>query len=235
MRSRGYTLVEMLLVLGLLTVLAGLAWPAVLRMTSDQPLLEGAEQIRQFLAQSRELAVETGLPVTVQAAIGEGSVVRYSAEQLPGPNTTTGNDGTISNGPPGTAGLALPGLKTSTGSPVGTGGTASTGSNTATESSEATTFSPIAVKTLTLPKGLEFMAPGPPLEPMPERVQSNLTGGLTNANWSAGIVFQPDGSAVNEVWSLVSQRGRQIRISVRGLTGGVRISPLEAAEQEATR
>ena len=59
-RSRGYTLVELLIVLGVLASLAGLSWPAVREMLAKSELQNAARQLRAALVKVRLDAVESG-------------------------------------------------------------------------------------------------------------------------------------------------------------------------------
>ncbi len=61
MTRRGYTFVEVLLVLALLAVLAGLAWPSVLRFRNEQSIKDAAERVRSELDRTRFRAIESGI------------------------------------------------------------------------------------------------------------------------------------------------------------------------------
>lgn len=84
-----------------------------------------------------------------------------------------------------------------------------------------------------LPKGIIFSSDlnGVPL-PV-ERLPQELVTGMTNAyqlaqvGWSAPVTFQPDGSAVDSELAVVDARNRQVRLTVRGFTGGVTVSSIE--------
>lgn len=60
-RSAGLTLLEMLLVLGVLSVLVALAWPSVVRLHGEQKILDSAEKVRALVATARVHAIESGL------------------------------------------------------------------------------------------------------------------------------------------------------------------------------
>lgn len=61
MTRRGYTFIEVLLVLALLAVLAGIAWPSVLRFSNEQALKDAAEFVRTELDRTRFRAIDAGL------------------------------------------------------------------------------------------------------------------------------------------------------------------------------
>ena len=57
----GFTLVEMLLVLGVFIVFAGITIPSVMRMFGQQKLTHAAERVRESVASARFRAIDTGL------------------------------------------------------------------------------------------------------------------------------------------------------------------------------
>ena len=59
---RGFTLVEMLIVLAVLAVMASLAWPAVRGMAAKSELRSAAGNVRSALAGPRLRAIESGVP-----------------------------------------------------------------------------------------------------------------------------------------------------------------------------
>ncbi len=84
-----------------------------------------------------------------------------------------------------------------------------------------------------LPKGINFSSDvnGVPLTV--ERLPQELVVGMANAyqlaqvGWSAPVTFQPDGSAVDSELAVIDATNRQIRLTVRGFTGGVTVSHIE--------
>lgn len=58
---RGFTLMEMLLVLALLVALAGIAYPSLSRLRLEQQLKQGSEMVRLQLKQARMHALEAGM------------------------------------------------------------------------------------------------------------------------------------------------------------------------------
>ena len=60
-RRRAFTLVEMLLVLGVIAVFASLTLPSVFRLASNQKLTDAGERVREAIASARFRAIESGL------------------------------------------------------------------------------------------------------------------------------------------------------------------------------
>lgn len=59
--QRGFTLLELLLVLAVMAVIAGLSWPRMLRYMQENSIRQNVEVVRRELAATRILAIESGL------------------------------------------------------------------------------------------------------------------------------------------------------------------------------
>src|SRR5579872_4295131 len=57
----GMTLVEMLLVVGVIAAFASMTVPSVMRMFNQQKLTASAERVREAIASARVRAIETGV------------------------------------------------------------------------------------------------------------------------------------------------------------------------------
>ncbi len=66
----GMTLLEILLALGVLAILATLAWPSVMRLHGEQKILDSAEKVRALVATARVHAIESGLAYQFRYEIG---------------------------------------------------------------------------------------------------------------------------------------------------------------------
>lgn len=58
---RGFTLLELLLVLAVMAVIAGISWPRMMRYMTENALRQNVELVRRELAATRILAIESGL------------------------------------------------------------------------------------------------------------------------------------------------------------------------------
>jgi prepilin-type N-terminal cleavage/methylation domain-containing protein len=57
-------------------------------------------------------------------------------------------------------------------------------------------------------------------------------GDFAQRTWSAPITFRPDGSASDATFRVMDEQGRQSEISVRGLTGAVRVTSVFTKDDE---
>jgi prepilin-type N-terminal cleavage/methylation domain-containing protein len=51
-------------------------------------------------------------------------------------------------------------------------------------------------------------------------------GDLASVNWSAPLIFSPDGTGMDAVITLGDSRGHRIDLSIRGLTGAAAVGPM---------
>ncbi len=58
---RGYTFVELLLVLAILAALAAMAWPAVVRFSGEQAIKDASERVRSELDRTRFRSINAGV------------------------------------------------------------------------------------------------------------------------------------------------------------------------------
>ncbi|MDB5384628.1 MAG: hypothetical protein JWM11_274 [Planctomycetaceae bacterium] len=77
---RGFTLVELLLVLGLLVTLMGIAYPSLAKFRLEQQLKQGAELVRLQMKQARLRAMESGLEYQFRYEPGGKQFVVVPAE-----------------------------------------------------------------------------------------------------------------------------------------------------------
>jgi prepilin-type N-terminal cleavage/methylation domain-containing protein len=81
MTRRGYTFVEILLVLTLLAVIAGLSWPSVLRFRNEQAIKDAAERVRSELDRTRFRAIDSGIAYQFRYETGGRRFIAIPAER----------------------------------------------------------------------------------------------------------------------------------------------------------
>ena len=166
---------------------------------ADQPLKEGAERARSQLANVRFKALDSN--VAWQFRFEPGGKHYLWMPQESAASTAT-------------AGPANSSASTTTAST--SAGTAQSGPQTGE-----------------LPKGIVFAADmnGVPfgVEHLPAELVMGSSNAyeLTQVAWSVPLTFQPDGSASDSELAVVDARNKQMRLIVRGLTGGVVVTPME--------
>ena len=186
-----------MLVLALLLVASSLVVPPVLRLMADQPLKEAAERARSQLANVRLKALDSSVAWQFRFEPGGRRYLWMPLEP------SSGNVG------PASSAIVAAALMTST-----------TDSNSGPQTGE-------------LPKGIVFAADSNGMPFGVEHLSPDLFAGLSNAygltevGWSLPLAFQPDGSASDLELAVIDARDRQIRLTVRGLTGGVTVFSME--------
>jgi prepilin-type N-terminal cleavage/methylation domain-containing protein len=192
-RRSGFTLLEMMLVLGVLAAFAGMTVPSALRMFGQEKLTRSAEQVRGIAAGARVRSIETGL--TYQFCCEPGGrhfvVVPFEKQFESDRLNAKGSGQTEGVGRFSRVAGQLP-------SGIVFGATNLAGSIN-----------------LTTPAVAQKLAPGA-LDGLPN------AGDLANCNWSAPILFNSDGSASSDAEVTVSDsRKQQITLRFRAVTGSV--------------
>jgi prepilin-type N-terminal cleavage/methylation domain-containing protein len=204
---RGFTLMEMILVLAIVVALGALVVPALQGTMDDQRLLKAAELIRAQWAQARVKAMNTGQIHVYRYEAGSGN---YAIEPWQGDA-----DATEASTSTTTA--------TSTDSP-------SSVSNTA--SADARTAEALGVPGRLLPSGITFYSGTSASDSRSAAVEQTpgTASSPTAANQSRPIVFYPDGTATDARLVLTNERAF-VEVQLRGLTGFSRASELLAQEE----
>ncbi|MEZ6065194.1 MAG: prepilin-type N-terminal cleavage/methylation domain-containing protein [Planctomycetaceae bacterium] len=201
---RGFTLLEIGVVLAILVVLASLSWPALLRFVGERTIREQAHEVRVELANTRTKAIDTGL--TYQFRFEPGGH-RYIVLPNDRPEAESANGSGAAGG--------------SGGGPTAVGLTAgtSTGPVVSRQLPERIHFehpnSTSAVTGAMQPLTTERL-PEEWLNLIPQSAT------LRDVGWSPAILFFPDGTSDDAALSLRDDDERQIDLTVRGLTGTVR-------------
>jgi len=80
---RGFTLLELMLVIGILVAISAIALPTVTRSFSNQSLVKAADRVRVSMGQARVRAIRTGQIHAVGYLPGRGWIDVASLDQLP--------------------------------------------------------------------------------------------------------------------------------------------------------
>ena len=191
---RGFTLVEMVLVLAILGVIVGITWPNLQRFLMDQRISEATEMVRAHLGGTRNKAIDAMLIYEFRYEVGGNRflVVPHEAYDLEATTAAVDAQGQVATGDQlyRYAGILRDGVK-------------------------------FAVATVDLSDlGIPVIEEVVPiadwqLQGLPAADE------LAGAKWSNPILFYPDGSANQSALRLEDEFGHQMQITVRGLTGTV--------------
>jgi prepilin-type N-terminal cleavage/methylation domain-containing protein len=189
-KRRGYTLSEVLLVLGVIAGVAALAQPALRSSLGDSRLRSAARQVRTELAKTRLKAMQSGLAQCFRYQLDHSRFEVIPADTIANDlNGSANSDDTAIHSAAAleqTAGTqnASPGLQPE--------------------------MEPAAAKVVQqdLPDGVMF---GP--------IEEHLTAAVDEEGWSDPIVFYPNGRAADATIRLRGERGAVVDVSLRGLTG----------------
>lgn len=85
-RRTGFTLVELMLVLAILGIIAGIAFPAVINTVRKGPMRQAVSDLEEGFLKARMLAILTGQPTELVIGAAEGTLaVRTVSETAPDP------------------------------------------------------------------------------------------------------------------------------------------------------
>jgi prepilin-type N-terminal cleavage/methylation domain-containing protein len=203
---RGYTLLELLLVLSILLIVSAAASPAVVGLMADYRLKEATEKIRISLAASRihcidlsstyqfrfELGGRRYLAIPTDAEVYNSAIQNSSAASVPS---------AVTNG--------VPNRRIEIGElPEGCTFQAALAVGSATGMAMPMTTAPVQAASTDLAWAAAVA-----------RVPVAATLGAVA--WSPPIVFHPDGTATDTALNIVDKGGRGFRISLRELTGEI--------------
>ncbi len=189
----GFTLIEMLLVLGVLAVIAAISYPGLQRMWTDHKIQEAAEMVRSNLAGTRNKSIDAVLIYEFRYELGGTHFLVIPHE----PDRFESDDPADALGQSGNGGELY--------RAVG-------------ELRPDVIFAAVVKDTSSL--GIPVIEQEQPIAQwqiagLPEADQ------LKGLRWSAPLLFYPDGSAMQSVLRLEDESGQQMELTVRGLTGAV--------------
>lgn len=244
-RSRqrgGYTLLELSIVLVIILMVGAMSWPALMRPWARSRVQQAAQEFGRTLQRARLDAIESGEPQCVRWSIGSGD---YRREGPPprGYWTIVGSEAstTVSSGlfdsPAQLADTALVQAE----------------DDRAASLPDGVIFVPAV---LSSDDPFELLQTGSSLGEMTsidgtrdalQLGQSDRSRDATNAGpseplreglgsdpeasgietWSEPIWFYPDGHSSTQHWTLRSDDGYEVRLSLRGFTGSYRVGPVQ--------
>ena len=202
-RRAGFTLLEMLLVVGVLAFVMGLSVPVILRLHGQHNLTQSAEKVRGIASGARVRAIESGLVYQFRwEPNGTHFIVVPFERQFESDNLSA-------KGPGHTEGVGrfsrvsgqLPKGILFGASMVGTG----SNPTVVTGNQQLSTTA---------------------LDGLPN------VGNLSSVSWSVPILFNPDGSANTDAELLVTDlRHQSIALRVRGFTGSISMGRLSTGKR----
>lgn len=196
----GFTLLELLLVLGVLVVIASLSWPRMMRYVQENALKQNVETVRRELASTRIHAIESGLTYQFRYEPGGQLFLVFPFERPSAPESE-GADTTGSSGQP----APPPKVKTVEGR-ISADFRFETPSNA---TGQTTGGQRLSDQWLSLLKnGAQY----------------------TQTTWSPPVLFRPNGESQDTQLVVKDKSGNTIKLTVRGLTGGVRVEPMQRPE-----
>ncbi|MEZ6057857.1 MAG: prepilin-type N-terminal cleavage/methylation domain-containing protein [Planctomycetaceae bacterium] len=205
---RAFTLLELVVVLAIIVVLAGLTWPSMLRYIREQEIREQAHAVRMALAGSRVKAIDTGL--TYQFRYEPGGR-RYIV--LPYDLPESAATGSVGTGDNSAAQRGISSAVVEAVLPTLTGQLPESCHFDWPLARNVVTNAEQQVATESLPQ--EWLS----LFPDATQLQSTA--------WSQPILFYSDGTTDDNHLTILNELDRSIELSLRGLTGATTVGPLK--------
>ncbi|MHB8862092.1 MAG: pilus assembly FimT family protein [Pirellulaceae bacterium] len=212
----GFTLLELIIVLAILSVLIAAAWPALRRPVLRSAAQQAARQLVKDLARARMKAVESGSVMRFRFEPGgmqykvESAIVSMDTQDTTG-NVREENDASAdaaASDDPSTFGFEaqLP--------------------------AEVVFRDPSSVDDEDLPPGSALARMLEQESQETEEVTPLIDRGEIDAEFSMPVFFYPTGRAENAEFVLQGPDGYRISVRLRGLTGAASLGPLEHAPRE---
>jgi prepilin-type N-terminal cleavage/methylation domain-containing protein len=188
---RGFSLIELMIVLGVIVTITAIAAPNLMDRVRDGQVQEAAETVREVVAETRTFAIDAGVDYHFHFEIGGQSVVAIPSEQEPSAGNSLDSDD---------------------------------------QTADFRAWANEVPDTIFLRNNADDTSGGGSLEPADFGNLPN-SGELAQKTWSDPIVFHFDGTAEDQSFRVMDAEGRASTVTVRGLTGSVRISPVFTMEE----
>jgi len=200
-RRGGYTLVEMIVVLGVLAAVAALSWPMLRGVLDKSRVQEAAKQVGAILGRARLAAIESG---TVQQFRFQPGGQQFDISAYQGPQTDAAtadqvNQAAISDD------------------------SAASGPVAAMDDGVL----PDDVTRFQLPDGITFFVPDV-VATSPDDVNVQPQDDM---GWAPPILFFPSGRSSNARIRLLGQHDLYVDLTLRGLTGTVAVNGVQQQQE----
>jgi prepilin-type N-terminal cleavage/methylation domain-containing protein len=242
-RRTGYTLLELMLVLAVLTVMVAMAWPSLRKPLHRSVVQQAAGQLVKDLGQARLAAIESGQVIrfryepdgaryVLDAASAEGNAGEGDRDDSPGDDFS---DETAGDGEPS---ISTDNELSSNEYRVGGGGgqpdERPAWSLRGELPDEVIFRDPAVLSDAELPPGsaLGDMLSDEAAER--EEVKPLIDREGDESELSVPVFFYPDGRAENAEMVLVGPEEYRMTVRVRGLTGAASLGPLEHPVREVS-
>ena len=246
--GRGFTLLELIVVVVILSLVATMAWPSMRKMFVKGEIEDAAKQVRDSLVRARLKAIETGTTQVFrfQAGTGRFEVVGKAAADGRDDSTVVVSDET-GLGDPSADPSALGDPMSDPLQPQPTGETLGHKIRFAGQDLDDRTMARFSASEDANPLESGLSAPtdqdfsesglgGNPLltaDPLTGLDPVSSPGGMSGEEeWSVPIVFYPNGRTSNARIRLTDQGEYYVDVSLRGLTGGARISKIRRWQEQ---
>lgn len=240
-RRSGYTLLELMLVLAVLTVIVAMAWPSLSKPLHRSAVEQAAGQLVKDLGQARLAAIEYGQIIRFRYEPGGGRYVLDMASASANERDSSGEqavDAFESDESDGTRSDSILTDNELSSSELSSAGTARSNNDRQRNVQPAWSLNG------ELPTDVQFRDPAeisdeqlPPGSTMSnmladeaserEEVKPLIDRGGEDSDLSAPIFIYPNGRAENAEMVLVGPEEYRIVVRLRGLTGAASLGPLE--------
>lgn len=189
---RGFSLIELMIVLAVLVTITAIAAPSLMDRVRDGQVQEATETVREVVAETRTFAIDAGVDYHFRYEIGGQSFVAVPSERDPSAGNSLDADG---------------------------------------QTADFRAWANEVSDTIFLQNDAGDTSGGESLEAADFGNLANA-GELAQKAWSAPIVFHFDGTAEDRSFRVMDADRRSSTVTVRGLTGSVRISPVFIMEED---